>query len=261
MSVMDDSDVRRCWERNAQAWTLLSRAGYDVCRDRQNTPAFFAALPNVSGMSGLDIGCGEGHNTRLLAARGARVTALDVAAGFVEAAMAHEQRDRIGYMVASALRLPFRDQSFDFATAFMSLMDVSAPERVLPEVARVVRLGGFVQFSILHPCFAPPQRRVVRDGSGAPVALELARYFDRTDGEIESWIFSAAPAEAKAGLQLFEVPRFHRTMADWLNAIHSAGLHVERCEEPMADLETAAAVRALDDTRIAPLFILFRCRR
>ena len=258
---MDDSEVRRCWERNAQAWTRLSRAGYDVCRDYQNTPAFFAMLPDVQGLKGLDIGCGEGHNTRMLAARGARVTALDVASTFVEAATAHVERDGIGYLVASALDLPFADDSFDFATAFMSLMDVSSPERVLPEVARVLRPGGFVQFSIVHPCFSPPYRKLVRDGAEVPVAIEVARYFDRTDGEIETWIFSAAPEEARAGLAPFQVPRFHRTLADWLNAIHAAGLHVERCEEPMADLETAARVRGLADTRIAPNFISFRCRK
>ena len=36
-------------------------------------------LPDVRGLLGLDIGCGEGHNTRLLAGRGARVVAVDIA--------------------------------------------------------------------------------------------------------------------------------------------------------------------------------------
>jgi trans-aconitate methyltransferase len=41
--------------------------GHDIYRDHLNTPAFFAMLPDVEGLAGLDIGCGEGHNTRLLA--------------------------------------------------------------------------------------------------------------------------------------------------------------------------------------------------
>jgi len=252
-------EVRRCWEGNAPVWTRLSRAGFDVCRDGQNTPAFFGMLPDVRGLDGIDIGCVEGHNTRLLAAHGARVTAVDFAFEFVRAAAA-EQRDGIRYAVADALRLPFADGSFDFATAFMSLMDVAGAERVLPESARVLRPGGFLQFSILHPCLSPLQRRVVRDSSGAPVAVEVARYFERADGELERWIFSAAPAEAKEGLPPFQVPRFHRTLAEWLNAIADAGLRVERCVEPRADDETAARYPTLADTRIAPNFILFRCR-
>lgn len=72
MRRMDDADVGRYWDHNADTWTELARAGYDVHRDLVNTPAFLAMLPNVTGSSGLDLGCGEGHNTRLLARRGAR---------------------------------------------------------------------------------------------------------------------------------------------------------------------------------------------
>ena len=62
---------------------MLSRAGYDVYRDYLNTPAFFAILPDVRGLIGLDIRCGEGHNTRLLAHRGARVMGIDASPTFI----------------------------------------------------------------------------------------------------------------------------------------------------------------------------------
>ena len=97
---------RRCWEGNARAWTTLARAGYDVYRDHHNTPAFFEMLPDVAGLNGIDIGCGEGYNTRLLAARGALVTAVDFASEFVRVAVA-ERVDGIRYAVADALRLPY----------------------------------------------------------------------------------------------------------------------------------------------------------
>ena len=45
----------------------LARAGYDVYRDHLNTPAFFQMLPDVTNLRGLELGCGEGYNTRLLA--------------------------------------------------------------------------------------------------------------------------------------------------------------------------------------------------
>ena len=60
---MKHTDVKRYWEENAEAWTRLSRRGYDVYRDHLNTPAFLAMLPDVRGLAGLDIGCGEGNNT------------------------------------------------------------------------------------------------------------------------------------------------------------------------------------------------------
>jgi hypothetical protein len=45
---VDEAAVRHYWEKNARAWTLLSRAGYDVCRDYQTAPAFFNLLPDVT---------------------------------------------------------------------------------------------------------------------------------------------------------------------------------------------------------------------
>ena len=75
---MDEHEAARYWDENADTWTELARAGFDVYRDYINTPAFLAMLPDVQGKTGLDIGCGEGHNTRLIARRGAKMTALDV---------------------------------------------------------------------------------------------------------------------------------------------------------------------------------------
>src|SRR4029453_5065339 len=126
-------EVGRYWNGNAETWTQMARAGYDVYRDYVNTPAFFAMLPDVSGLSGLDIGCGEGHNTRLLARRRASVTAIDIAETFIAHAKQLEQQGPGGIdsRVASAVDLPFADATFDFATGFMSFMDIPETDRAL----------------------------------------------------------------------------------------------------------------------------------
>ncbi len=152
---MDHKQVGRLWNGNAEGWTRLARAGYDVYRDYLNTPAFFEMLPDVTGLSGLDIGCGEGHNTRLLAGQGARMTALDISDIFVHHAkeMEAQQPLSIQYLCASAVEMPFAGSTFDFATGFMCFMDIPETERLLPEVYRVLKPGGFLQFSISHPYF------------------------------------------------------------------------------------------------------------
>ncbi|HLN02804.1 MAG TPA: class I SAM-dependent methyltransferase [Bryobacteraceae bacterium] len=114
---MDHRQAGRYWERNALAWTRLARQGWDVYRDAVNTPAFLDLLPDVTGKRGLDVGCGEGHNTRLVSQRGARMFAIDVAPTFVRFAAEQAQSHGIQYAVASAVDLPFADGSFDFATA------------------------------------------------------------------------------------------------------------------------------------------------
>jgi 2-polyprenyl-3-methyl-5-hydroxy-6-metoxy-1,4-benzoquinol methylase len=79
VASMKRVEVARYWEANAETWTRHARAGYDIYRDRLNTPAFLDMLPPVRGLSGLDIGCGEGSSTRELVRRGARMHVIDVA--------------------------------------------------------------------------------------------------------------------------------------------------------------------------------------
>lgn len=260
---MDDREVGRMWDANAEAWTQLARAGYDVYRDRVSTPAFLAMLPEVRGFRGLDIGCGEGHNTRLIAQRGAAMTALDISETFLRHAQQAEAASPLGirYHLANAHRLPFPDDTFDFVTSFMCLMDMPEPERALREAYRVVKQGGFLQFSITHPCFQTPLWRWVTDENGNRVGVVCGRYFDRKDGEIDEWIFGAAPAELKQSLRKFRIPRFDRTLSEWLNALLDVGFQIERVTEPCADEKTAAECPRVADTRSVAYFLIVRCRK
>jgi SAM-dependent methyltransferase len=260
---MDHEEVGRFWDANAEAWTRLARAGYDVYRDHLNTPAFLAMLPDVAGLAGLDIGCGEGHNTRLLARRGARMTAIDVAETFVAYAREAEADEPLGidYRVASAVALPFPDRSFDFATGFMSFMDVPETGRALSEACRVLKPGGFLQFSITHPCFDTPHRRNLRDAGGLTYAIEVGDYFRNLEGEVSEWLFSAAPPEAKAGLPPFRTPRFTRTLSQWLNLLLDSGLLLERLEEPSPSDEAVRECPAVQDAQVVSYFLHVRARR
>jgi SAM-dependent methyltransferase len=210
-------------------------------------------------LAGLDIGCGDGSNTRLLAERGALMFALDVSQTFVRHAAGSGQG--VSYCIASGQALPFAGATFDFVTAIMSLMDMPQPERALGEAARVLRPGGFLQFSVMHPCCDTPHRRQIKDARGVAYAMELGGYFAKPEGRIDVWLFSAAPPQVKAGLRPFRVPRFHHTIAEWMNAVIDTGLVIERVTEPHASEELAAREPFIADTRIAPYFLHLRCRK
>ena len=260
---MDHREVGKYWNANADSWTRLARAGFDIYRDFINTPAFFTMLPDVAGLRVLDVGCGEGYNTRLLADRGARVVGIDIAERFVEHAIASEREEPRGieYRIASAVELPFTDASFDAVTAFMSLMDIPEIDRVMAEVFRVLRSGGFFQFSISHPCFDTPFRRTVRDASGKKIGVEVGDYWGKVDGRVEEWIFSSTPAGLKAELEPFKTPRFTRTLSAWLNLALDSGFAIERLCEPYASDEAIRARPRLERARVVADFLQVRLRK
>ncbi len=249
--------TRKNWEQNAPGWTELARAGYDVYRDSFNTPEFLKLLPDVRGLLGLDLGCGEGHNTRRVAELGGRVVGLDHSTAFVRAATALGGAD---YVVGDGLGLPFGDATFDFATAFMSVMDMPDIAQVLREMARVLRPGGFFQFSITHPCFSPPHRRNLKNPDGTTRAIEVGDYY--AEGlRTETWLFSAAPAEVRSQYTPFTIPSIHLTLSSWFRLIRDAGLFIEELNEPKPSAQALARWPNVQDATVVSYFLHVRLRK
>jgi len=260
---MDDKEVGKYWDENAENWIKLARLGYDRCRDLINSPAFFKILPDISNLEGIDIGCGEGYNTRIAARTGAKITAIDISNKFISAAKEIEAQKPLGikYQVASAIDLPFPNESFDFAIATMSLMDIADTEKALSEAYRVIKPKGFFQFSITHPCFTISNLGWVRNEEGKKTGLIESNYFKRSECEIEEWIFGAAPKEMTNKMRKFKIPRFTRILSEWLNLLIKTGFHLEEFCEPYPDDEVLQKYPEEYTAKIIPYFLIIRCRK
>jgi demethylmenaquinone methyltransferase / 2-methoxy-6-polyprenyl-1,4-benzoquinol methylase len=112
--------------------------------------AFDAMAPVEAGMRLLDVGCGTGDLTLILArrvGRSGRVVGLDLTPEML--AVAHEKVvqaglvERIELVQGNALALPFPDASFDGVTAGFSLRNMADLDGALREMYRVLRPGGF----------------------------------------------------------------------------------------------------------------------
>jgi SAM-dependent methyltransferase len=106
------------------------------------------ALPLVAGRDVLDIACGEGYGSALLARRAASVVGADVSFEAVEHARSrYAAIPNLRFRQADCAALPFADASFDVVVSFETLEHVAAQEAFLDEVKRVLRPGGLVVLS------------------------------------------------------------------------------------------------------------------
>ena len=270
---MDDKEVGKFWDENADNWTKLARLGYDRLRDLINTPAFFRMLPNISGLTGLDIGCGEGYNTRIAANKGALMTAIDISEKFIKHAQEIEKQENLGikYQKCNAINLPYSNNSFDFVMATMSLMDVANLKTVLDEVFRVLKHKAFFQFSISHPIISSMLEWVYDnenkylDSKGVirprKIGFTIKDYFKKVHGDIEEWIFGAAPKEVTENMKEFKIPRFNHTLSEWFNLLIKTGFILEELCEPYASEEILKEYPEEYDTLIVPFFLIVRCRK
>ncbi len=113
------------------------------------TRARLRLLGDLAGKRVLDLGCGVGHFSALLALRGAHVAAVDISERCVaitrERARASGVGQRVETQVMSAYALAFPDASFDLVHGqdILHHLDV---DQAGPAIKRVLRPGGWAVF-------------------------------------------------------------------------------------------------------------------
>src|SRR3984893_2673737 len=107
-------------------------------------------LEDLDGAGGryLDVGCGGGAMARAVGRERPRlcVHGVDLSRGAV--AFAARQPEQVSFVVGDAERLPYGHATFDAVSLFDVLEHVDEPERVLAEVARVLRPGGLLHVAL-----------------------------------------------------------------------------------------------------------------
>src|SRR5579862_686492 len=166
------SDVRQWWTDNPMTYDWRGEIAYEPgtpehlaeVERRFLAEAWFAQQPGQPPFSGLipfselagkdvlEIGCGTGVHTRLLAEAGATVSAVDLTTTAVEYTgrrLAHAGVPA-NVVEADAESLPFPDASFDYVWSWGVIHHSQDTDRVISEIARVLRPGGRLSFMVYH---------------------------------------------------------------------------------------------------------------
>jgi len=232
--VVDDRAVGEAWDRFADTWHGRYSEFGDKNRQCLIDPAIFRILGRVNGKRVLDAGCGNGHLSRLLSKRGAEVVGIDLSRRFIEIAESLKEEDplNIQYHVGSICNLSMLDdEGFDIVVCNIVLDDLRDLDRAVREIHRVLKVGGKLVFSILHPCFTtPPVHGWVREPIDSQrkedwLYWKVDRYFERSVGE---WrYYDHTPLYG-----------FHRPLSDYMKLLINYGFKITDFEEPFPDEKT-----------------------
>ena len=190
-------------------------------------PPFLQVLGDVSGLTALDAGCGEGYISRILAHRGATVTGIDISARLIEMARAKDPQGHITYQVADLSQpLPAYQNHFDLIASHLVLNDVFDYRGFLSTLGLVTKSGGRMVLSMNNP-----YSFVLRS--------HITDYFD-------SGKQCAYRGMAEEGVKVYF---YQRTLQEYIDACLAAGFQLQR----LIDVPTPeGSFKRRNDTLLPP---------
>jgi SAM-dependent methyltransferase len=171
-------------------------------------PAVWSLLDGLAPGRSLDAPCGTGRPARRLAELGHEVVGIDLTPEMLRHARLALPKSSFGQ--ADLLALPFPAATFDLVVSGLAIAHVADLPGAVGELSRVLRPGGRLILTALHP-------------------------FQAHLG----WHAPFADASGQRGF----VREHAHTHADYLTAFTAAGLAVRRCVEPELGEEQVRAKR------------------
>ena len=160
-------------------------------------PAVWSIFDGVTPGAALDAACGTGRHARRLVELGHDVMGVDWSPEML--AVAKRSVPKAVFREGDLCSLPLESASVDLVVCALALEHVAELFRAISELSRVLRSGGRMVLSDLHP---------------AAVALGGVAYFQDAGGS--------------AGV----VRSYGHLHGDYLRAFENIGLRVRRCLEP-----------------------------
>ncbi|MDD2224709.1 MAG: class I SAM-dependent methyltransferase [Candidatus Shapirobacteria bacterium] len=117
-------------------------------------PLMSSSLPKEKDLTVLDLGCGNGYWTKLLAKKYKKVVGIDNSQNLIKIAKNKRQLSNIEYkLVEIETDFPFANDSFDLIFSNMVIHYIKNLIKLTEELYRIIKPNGLIIFSFAHPIF------------------------------------------------------------------------------------------------------------
>ncbi len=221
------------WDSGAAWWHKKAGTEGSWHQKHDIDPVLLELAGSLEDKQVLDLGCGNGYLSRVLAHKGARVTAIDLSTKLIEYAIEEEvvHPAGISYLVRDAAHLTdISAASFDVIIANMSVMDIADIQGAMHECRRVLKPHGTFIFSCTHPAFFDFHQEWRFQ------VVDSKKYFSRSVPK-----YLSLGAGKRKFSDEFSVTQYHRPISAYIGYLKQAGFVVHDLREiATQDLPVAA---------------------
>lgn len=232
----------------------LEKSG-DTYHEKVVYPNLLRLLDDVHDKHILDLACGQGQFSQMLADKGAKVIGVDLGKELIEIAEKNNSKHKFSlhYFTSPSDDLYMvKDASEDAVVCVLALQNIEKLQETFKEVSRSLKDGGRFICVINHPSFRnPTHTHWGYDENEDKQYRRVEEYLSESKMKIDM-----TPGSAKD--KKFTVS-FHRPLQVYVKALTKAGLVITRLEEWSSHKESERGPRKRAEDKSRKEIPLFMC--
>lgn len=250
------------YKKNTTSWESIASDYHKIVQDKGHYYHRTVILPRLLPLLSvtpdsrlLDVGCGQGILERALP-KNCTYLGMDLSPSFLAIAEKMRQCKQHKFLLQD-MTAPIKEKypPFSHAVAILSLQNMSAPEKAIGNVAKLLDKNGKFHLVLNHPCFRIPRLSSwLYDEDKKLMSRKIDRYLSPV----------SIPIVAHPGRQQSEsTVSFHFPLSYWTEAIAKHGLVIRDMQEWISSKTSSGSRARAENTarKEFPLFLFISCEK
>lgn len=252
---MNGQKNKKYWEKIAKEYHKNVSEKGDIRHELIINPIVFDFLGDLKEKAVLDAACGNGYLSRKMAKTARKVIGVDFTEILIEFAKRQDNPKNLKFFIGNLEKLQFQNEVFDVVLCNMALMDVEKLSTAVSELSRVLKVGGKLVMSAIHPCFENPPRTYSifeeKNNVKVRVGTLVKKYFETELVTDERYVVDNG--------EFYK--HYHHKISDYLNSFSKANLFLQEVSEPNGNeiLRSLGKDGGMNDD--TPTFIIFTIKK